>query len=319
MASRTDNPAAGTAALPAPDRREQPPALPATRLPALEDTLARGRTSLDRFYQEIRRIPRLTREEEEELARRWKEEKDFAAAQRLILANLYAVAAIAREYRHFGLPEEDLIQEGVLGLMHAVKRFDPSRGFRLMTYAAWWIRAAIHDYILRSWSIVKVGTNKLQRRIFAGLQKARHAIAAIEGRDLDEVAGHYGVSAAEYHGIANLFLQRDVSLDAESEPGAAMIRVLPAPGPTPEEEAAEHEARRLRSAQLTRAMKRLTDRERLIIERRHLADDPVTLKELAAEFGVSIERVRQLENRALRKLRAAMHADAASGGDAAPA
>ncbi len=300
-------------ALPLPASSSEPaPALPMESLPALENTLARGRTSLDRFYQEIRRIPRLTREEEEELARRWREHKDFRAAQRLILANLYAVAAIAREYRHFGLPEEDLIQEGVLGLMHAVKRFDPSRGFRLMTYASWWIRAAIHDYILRSWSIVKVGTNKLQRRIFAGLQKAKHAIAAIEGRNLEEVAEHYGISAAEYHGIANLFLQRDVSLDAENEDGTAMIRVLPAPGPTPEEEAAEREERKVRSAQLAQAMQRLTDRERTIIERRHLADEPATLKELAQDFGVSIERVRQLEARALRKLRAAMRQPAPS-------
>ncbi|RME80363.1 MAG: sigma-70 family RNA polymerase sigma factor, partial [Zetaproteobacteria bacterium] len=162
------------------------PALPAPR-PAALPVPAKALTALERFYQELRRIPKLDREEEERLARLWREKRDYAAGQRLILHGLHTVAAIAREYRHFGLPEEDLIQEGVLGLMHAINRFDPDRGFRLSTYASWWIRAAIHDYILRSWSIVKVGTTKLQRRIFAGLQRAKHAIAALEGKNLEEV------------------------------------------------------------------------------------------------------------------------------------
>ncbi|MDX8401385.1 MAG: RNA polymerase factor sigma-32 [Mariprofundaceae bacterium] len=268
--------------------------------------VAADHNSLALFYKELRRIPKLDREEEEELARRWREHKDFAAAQRLVMANLHAVAAIAREYRHFGLPEMDLIQEGVLGLMHAVKRFDPARGFRLMTYASWWVRAAIHDYILRNWSIVKMGTNKLQRRVFAGLAKARHAIAAIEGRDAEDVAGEYGVSGREFQGIAQSFLQRDLSLDAENEEGQAMIIALPAPDPTPEEKVIEMGWAAHRRKALEQAMRALPERDRAIIERRHRREPPATLKELAEEFGISIERVRQLESRAMKRLRAAV-------------
>ncbi len=263
-------------------------------------------SSLDLWYRELRRIPKLTREEEQELTRKWREEQDFSAAQRLVMGNLHAVAAIAREYRHFGLPEMDLIQEGTIGLMQAVKRFDPDRGFRLMTYASWWVRAAIHDYILRNWSIVKIGTNKLQRRIFAGLQKARHAIAAIEGRLDEEVAREYGVSAREFQNVANAFLQRDVSLDAESEDGPPLVVALPAPDATPEEEVLNRDWETRRKQALERALAELPERDRLIIEKRQLAEEPATLKSLSEELGVSIERVRQLENRAIKKLRAAM-------------
>ncbi len=265
-------------------------------------------TSLALFYKELRRIPKLSREEEAELARRWRDHKDFAAAQQLVMANLHAVAAIAREYRHFGLPEMDLIQEGTLGLMHAVKRFDPDRGFRLMTYASWWVRAAIHDYILRNWSIVKVGTNKLQRRVFAGLQKARTAIAAIEGRDLDEVAEEFGLSGRRFQEVAGAFLQRDVSLDAENEEGQPRIISLPASTPTPEEEVIEAEWEEVQNAQLSQALETLPERDRRIIERRHLSEEPATLRDLAEEFGISIERVRQLEARAMKRLRGALPA-----------
>ncbi|RMH59920.1 MAG: sigma-70 family RNA polymerase sigma factor [Zetaproteobacteria bacterium] len=260
-------------------------------------------TPLDIWYRELRRIPRLTREEEQELTRRWVEQRDLAAAQRLVLGNLHAVAAIAREYRHFGLPEMDLIQEGTIGLMKAIQRFDPARGFRLMTYAAWWVRAEIHDYILRSWSIVKMGTNKLQRRIFAGLQKARHAIAAIEGRLDEEVANEYGISNQEFHAIANAFLQRDVSLDQEQGEGRAMITALPSPEATPEEQALNNDWNMHQHQRLEHALGQLPERDRLIVRRRHLLDEPATLRELADELGVSIERVRQLERRALKRLR----------------
>lgn len=261
------------------------------------------RTSLALFYKEIRRIPKLDREEEAELAQRWRDSNDFSAAQRLVMANLHAVAAIAREYRHFGLPQMDLIQEGTLGLMHAVKRFDPDRGFRLMTYAAWWVRAAIHDYILRNWSIVKIGTNKLQRRIFAGLQKAQHAIAAIEGRLDEEVAGEYGISGREFQDVAQAFLQRDFSLDVEDDTGQPMVIALPASDTSPEQQVIESDWERHRQDTLRQAMKGLSERDRTIIERRHLAEEPATLKELAEEFGVSIERVRQLEARAMKRLK----------------
>ncbi|MDQ6969005.1 MAG: sigma-70 family RNA polymerase sigma factor, partial [Mariprofundus sp.] len=194
----------------------------------------------------------------------------------------------------------------ILGLMHAVKRFDPDRGFRLMTYASWWVRAAIHDFILRSWSIVKLGTNKLQRRIFAGLQKAKNAIAAIDGRKADEVAAEYGIKGNEYQETANAFLQRDVSLDAESDEGDALVHGLPASDATPEEIVTESNWESHQKSILYAAMRTLADRDRWIVERRHLTDDPATLKELAEEFGVSIERVRQLEARAMKKLKAAV-------------
>jgi len=259
-------------------------------------------TSLELFYRELRRIPHLNREEEQRLARLWRDKHDFYAVQQLIMSNLHVAAAIAREYRHFGLPEEDLIQEGTIGLMQALKNYDPERGFRLATYAPWWIRAAIHEYILRSWSIVKIGTNKLQRRVFAGLQKARHAIAAIEGKDIDEVAAQYNISPDSYQSIANAFLQRDVSLDADRD-GRNMIIALPGPQASPEDEVAEKDWRHHQQEELQVALRQLSDRDRYIIEQRYLHEPPSTLKALAGELGVSIERVRQLESRAIRQMR----------------
>ena len=258
-------------------------------------------TSLALFKRDMRRIDRLDREEEVRLARRWRDHHDADAARTLVTANLYSVDAIAREYRHFGLPEMDLVQEGVLGLMHAIKRFDPDRGFRLVTYASWWIRASIHDYILRSWSIVKLGTNKLQRRIFSGLKKARNAIAAADGRECDEVASEFGINANQYQETANAYLKRDLSLDGDSD-GAAVLEALPADTQSPDIEAEENDWMRHRSASLEQAMQVLSPRDRMIVRQRHLTDTPATLKELAEGFGVSIERVRQLESRAMKKL-----------------
>jgi len=259
--------------------------------------------SLSLFYRDIRRSPRLDREAEADLARRWREHHDREAARRLVCSNLYAVAAIAREYRHFGLPEMDLIQEGTIGLMQAVKRFDPDRGFRLMTYAAWWIRAAIHDFILESWSIVKLGTNKLQRKVFSGLQKAKNAIAALDGEHADEVGAEFGLSGNQYQEAAAAFTQRDMSLDA-SEEGQLVMAALPAPEAGPEDTVMENNWQEHRRSVLHAAMNDLSERDRTIVERRHLAEEPATLKELSEEFGVSIERVRQLESRALQKLKA---------------
>lgn len=264
-------------------------------------------SSLSLFYRDVRRVERLSREEEVRLARLWHDEQDRDAAQQLVVANLYGVAAIAREYRHFGLPESDLIQEGTLGLMHAVKRFDPDRGFRLMTYASWWIRAAIHDFILHSWSIVKLGTNKLQRKIFAGLQKAKNAIAALDGHDSDRVAAEFGLTGQEYQEAASAYLQRDLSLDAEIE-GQSLVAALPAPDASPEEELLESNWQDHRQNSLHTALATLPERDRHIVTRRHLCEEPATLKDLAEELGVSIERVRQLEKRAMEKLKSEMTA-----------
>jgi len=260
-------------------------------------------SSMALFRREIRRFPRLSRDEEYRLACLWRDEQDRDAAKTLVCANLYAVAAIAREYRHFGLPEMDLIQEGAIGLMQAVRRFDPERGFRLMTYASWWVRAAIHDFILNSWSIVKLGTTKLQRKIFAGLQKAKNVIAAMEGHKAEEVGAEFGLSAHEYQEAATAFIQRDMSLDAESGEGMAPVHALPSPDATPEEIVMESNWESHRKSALQSALKHLPERDRMIMERRHLTNEPATLRELSEEFGVSIERVRQLESRALKKLR----------------
>jgi len=271
-------------------------------------------TSLDRFYQELRRIPKLDRAEEEELARKWQRDHDLASVQQLINANLHVVAAIAREYRHFGLPEEDLIQEGTLGLMQAVKRFDPDRGFRLKTYAAYWIRASIHDFILRSWSIVKMGTSKLQRRIFAGLQKAECAIAALEGRGLEEVAKQYGVSGESYQTIAASFLRRDYSIDSDATEDGNIIE-LPAPDAGPEQQLEAKDWHSFTAMQLQQAMDTLSERDRYIIRHRYLIEPSQTLKDLSEELGISIERVRQLEARALKKI-GALCSDFATQSDA---
>ena len=260
-------------------------------------------SSISLFYRDVKRVDRLNREEETALARRWHDHQDREAAQQLVVGNLYGVAAIAREYRHFGLQEADLIQEGTLGLMHAVKRFDPDRGFRLMTYASWWIRAAIHDFILHSWSIVKLGTNKLQRKIFAGLKKAKNAIAALDGHHVDEVAAEYGISSHEYQETANAYLQRDLSLDADVEEGEALVTALPAVEATPEELVVESNWQDHQNSQLHSALRQLSDRDRHIVMQRHLSEEPATLKDLSEGLGVSIERVRQLEKRAMGKLR----------------
>jgi len=262
--------------------------------------------SLTLFSRELRKTPRMGREEEQRLAHLWQDSGDREAARQLVVANLGGVAAIAREYRHFGLPEMDLIQEGTMGLMHAVKRFDPERGFRLMTYASWWVRASIHDFILRSWSIVKLGTNKLQRSVFAGLQKARNTIAAFDGHQADEVGAEYGIDGNAYKETANAFLQRDVSLDAEYEEGDALVHRLAADDATPEESVLESNWAKHRKSILHSAMSVLMERDRKIVERRHLTENPATLRELAEEFGVSIERIRQLEARAMKKLKAAL-------------
>jgi len=264
-------------------------------------TLTADTSSLTLFYRDMKRVERMSREEEHGLAVRWRDQQDRVAAEKLVRANLYAVAAIAREYRHFGLSEADLIQEGTLGLMHAVKRFDPDRGFRLMTYASWWVRASIHEFILHSWSIVKLGTTKLQRKIFAGLRKAKESIAAVDGREADVVAEQYGISGHEFQEAAQAYLQRDISLDTEFE-GQSMVEGMPSDVASPEDVTMANDWQSHQKKELTKALATLRERDRFIIERRHLQDTPMTLKDLSELLGVSIERVRQLEARAMKKL-----------------
>ncbi len=260
-------------------------------------------SSLALFYRDVKRVERMSREDELILAKRWHDEQDRGAAEQLVRANLYAVAAIAREYRHFGLQESDLIQEGTLGLMHAVKRFDPERGFRLMTYASWWVRASIHEFILKSWSIVKLGTTKLQRKVFAGLRKAQESIAAVDGREADIVAEQYGITGNQFQETAQAYLQRDVSLDVEVE-GQSMVETLASTLASPEEMLSHSNWQSHQQAQLKQALQQLSERDRFIVERRYLQDTAMTLKDLSELLDISLERVRQLEVRAMKKLRA---------------
>jgi len=265
-------------------------------------------SSLSLFYSNLKKAPKLSREEEYSLANAWQKKEDYEAAQKLVIANLRSVAAIARQYRHFGLQEMDLIQEGTLGLMKAVKKFDPSRGFRLSTYASWWIKAEINEFVLHSWSIVKLGTNKVHRKIFSGLQKAKNAIAAIDGTHAEEVAKDFNLTSQEYRGITSMFLDRDTSIDMVVD-GQSMSQNLESDIQSPEQIVEIKQDKVLENNNLSNAMSKLSSRDAYIIQRRKLQEDPETLKALSEELGVSIERVRQLENRAFDKLKETMLTD----------
>ena len=273
---------------------------------------------LSRYLAEIRRFPMLSKDEEFMLAKRWKEHQDPEAAHKLVTSHLRLVAKIAMGYRGYGLPIGEVISEGNVGLMQAVKKFEPDKGFRLATYAMWWIRASIQEYILRSWSLVKMGTTAAQKKLFFNLRKAKSEISALEEGDLhpDQVhliATRLGVLDEEVISMNRRLAGPDASLnaplrsDSESEwqdwlaDDAAVSQ---------ETQVAETEERTIRMELLQEAMTELTDRERHILTERRLRDDPTTLEELAAQYGVSRERVRQIEVRAFEKLQKAMRAAA---------
>ena len=268
---------------------------------------------LSRYLAEIRRFPMLEPQEEFMLAKRWREHDDRDAAHKLVTSHLRLVAKIAMGYRGYGLPIGEVISEGNVGLMQAVKRFEPDKGFRLATYAMWWIRAAIQEYILRSWSLVKMGTTAAQKRLFFNLRKAKSRISALEEGDLrpdqlKQIATQLGVTEQEVTDM-NRRLSGDTSLNApiraDTESGEWQDWLV--------DESESQEARLVESEEfdnrrtaLKGALGVLNDRERRIFEARRLADEPVTLEELASEFGVSRERVRQIEVRAFEKLQKAM-------------
>ena len=269
---------------------------------------------LSRYLTEIRKFPMLTKDEEFMLAKAWREHEDSAAAHRLVTSHLRLVAKIAMGYRGYGLPIGEVISEGNVGLMQAVKKFEPDRGFRLATYAMWWIRASIQEYILRSWSLVKMGTTAAQKKLFFNLRKAKSAISAIEDGDLhpDQVATiatKLGVTNEDVISMNRRLAGPDSSLnsplrsDSESEwqDWLADDNQVSA-----ETHVAETEEYSQRMGLLGDAMKDLTDRERHILTERRLKDDPSTLEELASQYGVSRERVRQIEVRAFEKLQKAM-------------
>ncbi|PIB96001.1 RNA polymerase sigma factor RpoH [Caulobacter sp. X] len=269
---------------------------------------------LSRYLTEIRKFPMLSKDEEFMLAQRWKEHQDPQAAHKMVTSHLRLVAKIAMGYRGYGLPIGEVISEGNVGLMQAVKKFEPDKGFRLATYAMWWIRASIQEYILRSWSLVKMGTTAAQKKLFFNLRKAKSQIAAFQEGDLrpeqvSEIATKLGVLDSEVISMNRRLSGPDASLnaplrsDSESE---WQDWLADEEQVSQETRVAEDEEKALRMSLLEEAMVELTDRERHILTERRLKDEPTTLEELAAQYGVSRERVRQIEVRAFEKLQKTM-------------
>src|SRR6266404_436716 len=280
---------------------------------ATADQRVTAQSGLTRYIEEIRRVPMLEPHEEYMLAKRWREHDDHEAAHKLVNSHLRLVARIARGYRGYGLPISELISEGNVGLMQAVKRFEPEKGFRLATYAMWWSKAAIQEYILRSWSLVKMGTTADQKKLFFNLRKAKSKISALEEGDLrpDQVkliAKRLGVTEQDVVDM-NRRLGGDVSLNApirdDGGSGEWQDWLVDEVSDQEERLVADEESDNRKKA-LGEALTVLNDRERRIFEARRLADDPITLEDLAAEFGVSRERVRQIEVRAFEKVQKAV-------------
>ncbi len=270
--------------------------------------------NLTRYLQEIRKFPMLAPEEELSLSRQWRDHEDMAAAHKLVTSHLRLVAKIAMGYRGYGLPVGELISEGNVGMMQAVKRFDPERGFRLATYAMWWIRAAIQEYILHSWSLVKMGTTAAQKKLFFNLRRLKGQMQAIDDGDLkpehvariahvldvpeqDVVSMNRRLSAPDHS------LNAPVRADSEGEWQDWLVDE----SDSQESELAEREEMSGRKTLLTGALKSLNERERHILIERRLKDNPTTLEDLSQQYGISRERVRQIEVRAFEKLQKAMH------------
>jgi len=280
----------------------------ATALPILS-----AETGLSRYLDEIRRFPMLEPQEEYMLAKRWREHGDRDAAHRLVTSHLRLVAKIAMGYRGYGLPISEVISEGNVGLMQAVKRFEPEKGFRLATYAMWWIKASIQEYILRSWSLVKMGTTANQKKLFFNLRKAKSKISALDEGDMrpDQVkliAKRLGVPEQDVIDM-NRRLGGDASLNApirEDGDSGEWQDWLVDHSDSQESRLVASEQADNRHKALGEALDVLNERERRIFEARRLADDPMTLEDLAAEFGVSRERVRQIEVRAFEKVQKAV-------------
>ncbi|MCU9839179.1 RNA polymerase sigma factor RpoH [Ruegeria sp. WL0004] len=283
---------------------------------------------LNRYMQEIRKFPLLEPEEEYMLAKRWVEEQDSAAAHKMVTSHLRLAAKIAMGYRGYGLPQAEVISEANVGLMQAVKRFDPEKGFRLATYAMWWIRAAIQEYILRSWSLVKLGTTSAQKKLFFNLRKAKAKIGALEEGDLHpenvaRIAKDLGVSEDDVISMNRRMSGGDASLNATvgAEGEGSMqwqdwLEDEDADQATDYEERDELEARR---ELLVAALDVLNDREKDVLTQRRLMDQPVTLEDLSAQYNVSRERIRQIEVRAFEKLQKRMRELAREKGMLIPA
>jgi RNA polymerase sigma-32 factor len=274
-----------------------------------------GESGLSRYLSEIRKFPLLTAEDEYMYAKRWQAHEDAEAARQLVTSHLRLVAKIAMGYRGYGLPLSEVVAEGNVGLMQAVKRFEPDKGFRLATYAMWWIRAAIQEYVLRSWSMVKLGTTAAQKKLFFNLRKAKNHIGAIEEGDLTPehvatLSDRLGVTEREVTEMNRRLSGPDASLNAplRSEGESEWQDWLADDTVDQETRLAEREEMGDRHNLLENAMGELTAREQEIIRARRLREEPATLEELSQKFGISRERVRQIEVRAFEKLQKAMQA-----------
>ena len=272
-----------------------------------------GENNLSRYLHEIRQFPMLEQDEEYMLAKRWVEHQDVDAAHRLVTSHLRLVARIAMGYRGYGLPVNELISEGNVGMMQAVKRFDPEKGFRLATYAMWWIRASIQEYILHSWSLVKIGTTAAQKKLFFNLRRLKHRLQAIDDGDLSpehvtKIADELRVSEDEVVQMNRRLAAPDRSLNAPMriEGEGEWQDWLADESESQETLYGEHEELERRRTMLAGAMGVLNDRERRILHERRLREDPATLEDLSQEFGVSRERIRQIEVRAFEKLQRAV-------------
>ncbi|MCZ8321900.1 MAG: RNA polymerase sigma factor RpoH [Novosphingobium sp.] len=291
------------------DTKRNLPASGSSSMPSLG-----GEQSLNRYLSEIKKFPVLTAEQEYMLAKRYQEHQDPEAAKQLVTSHLRLVAKIAMGYRGYGLPVSELISEGNIGLMQGVKKFEPDRGFRLATYAMWWIKASMQEFILRSWSLVKMGTTAAQKKLFFNLRRMKKNLDAYEDSDLhpDDVkaiATKLGVSETEVVNMnRRMMMGGDASLNVSfNEDGEGQWQdLLQDDTPLQDETVAEAEEAGLRHALLSEALSSLNERERHILTQRRLIDEPQTLEELSQEYNVSRERVRQIEVRAFEKLQKAM-------------
>ena len=277
-----------------------------------DQALAGPLGSLDAYLERVSRIAVLSRDEERELAERFRAQGDLAAARHLVLSHLRFVVHIARGYTGYGLPVGDLIQEGNVGLMKAVKRFDPALNVRLVSFAVHWIRAEIHEYVLRNWRLVKIATTKAQRKLFFNLRRLKKNLTWLSAEETAAVARELGVSPGEVTEMEKRLAARDLSFDpapeADDEELYSPAAYLPAPDADPADEVEETESAEDSADRLRGALNRLDARSRDIVERRWMSEDKATLHELAGKYGVSAERIRQIESTALGKLRGMMAA-----------
>jgi RNA polymerase sigma-32 factor len=269
--------------------------------------------NLDQYIQAVNRFPLLTAEQETALGRRLQRDNDVVAARELVMSHLRLVVAVSRQYRGYGLPQADLIQEGNVGLMKAVRRFDPERGVRLVSFALHWIRAEIHEYILRNWRLVKVATTKAQRKLFFNLRSMKKSSASLSPDDARLIASQLGVKPEEVVEMETRLSGRDIALDPTptDDDGAAVSPIdwLTDREDEPAQILERKQTARNRSIDLSRALAKLDDRSRRIIEARWLREeDPATLQDLATEYGVSAERIRQIESKAMKSIKVQMTA-----------